>query len=138
VVCVLAGLFLLGSIGAGVFGLYSWQRYREAQARAQAANNLKQISIATHQFEAEHAFPPEGWPDRGDEERFARGNFEPLLPWLEQPDLAERILILPGPEVQPSSASASAAMGSGASGVLTRRLPVFQVPPDVPPEGGRR
>ncbi len=68
------------------------QKVREAAARAQCGNNLKQAGLALHQFEAGRgAFPPGAvfgpFPQAGITTDALHGCWPFLLPYLEQPAL---------------------------------------------------
>src|SRR5262249_57372760 len=59
------------------------QKVREAAARNQCLNNLKQITLATHSYESVHQTFPVG----------TDAIFENLLPYLEQQNLANNLVL---------------------------------------------
>jgi prepilin-type processing-associated H-X9-DG protein/prepilin-type N-terminal cleavage/methylation domain-containing protein len=71
------------------------QKVREAAARLSCANNLKQIGLACHNYEAGHRkFPPGAvigpWPPAGVTTLAQHGVFPFLLPYLEQQQLNDK------------------------------------------------
>src|SRR5712672_2975625 len=54
------------------------QKVREAAARMQCQNNLKQIGLAAHNYHDSHKVLPPGFDTQGS------GTFVRLLPYLEQ------------------------------------------------------
>lgn len=102
------------------------QKVREAAARLQCANNLKQIGLACHQHHNTYGMFPPGWVfapfavPQGQVTQGGAGTFPFLLPYLEQEPLARiyRWDKRPqGPENQP---------------VATMQLPVLQCPSAEP------
>jgi prepilin-type N-terminal cleavage/methylation domain-containing protein len=72
------------------------QKVREAAARAQCQNNLKQISLGAHNFESSYGYLPAGLygappgTDYGTGDFWQYqyfGTFVPLLPYIEQDNL---------------------------------------------------
>jgi prepilin-type N-terminal cleavage/methylation domain-containing protein/prepilin-type processing-associated H-X9-DG protein len=71
------------------------QKVREAANRMSCSNNLKQIGLALHQFhDARRKFPPGSvvgpYPEAGVMTTATHGNGPFLLPYLEQPALANQ------------------------------------------------
>ena len=69
------------------------QKVRAAAARAQCLNNLKQIALAAHQFEAATGALPPGLGKPGDGERYPHlGWLARLLPYVEQDPLWQTVV----------------------------------------------
>jgi prepilin-type N-terminal cleavage/methylation domain-containing protein/prepilin-type processing-associated H-X9-DG protein len=73
------------------------QTARSSARRTQCRNNLRQLGLATHNFESTHGFyPSNGWgflwigdPDRGVGQRQPGGWIYQLLPYIEAENLAQ-------------------------------------------------
>ena len=105
------------------------QAVREAARQLQCKNNLKQVALATLDFEhATGRFPPSGWgfhwapdPDRGNDVDQPGGWFYNLLPHLEQLPLSQL-----GADQQPNAWTATQLAGMAA--VLQTPLPIMNCP----------
>src|SRR5262245_15365436 len=105
------------------------QKVREAGARMQCSNSLKQLSLACHHYHnVRGAFPPGGYflphtdPDRNG--GYNKGSWHVhVLPYIEQENLFRQIPRLDEPGVD-SIGLAEAA------GVLPRKLPILRCPSD--------
>ena len=63
------------------------QKVRDAAARAQCQNNLKQVGLAAHNFEsANNKFPDGGWADGI---AYSNNDLSRLLPYFEQDNIAK-------------------------------------------------
>ena len=132
------------------------QKVREAAARAQCQNNLKQIALALHNYQAAHKrYPPAGtgysWcpsaaGGAGDKDVYNSNGLVLLLPYLEQTNLFKRFNLkeasartgidplihrnLNGTVVGDPKTNGNAAAAS-------TFVPVFSCPSDVTPPMGR-
>ncbi len=132
------------------------QKIREAANRMKCASNLKQLSLACHNYEAAHAaLPPAGtglgWcrhaPPKyaGDPEVLNQSGFALLLPYIEQDGLFRKLnfnqtfanvrtpqwhpVYWPGPENVPGPMAGDATTnGNGA--LMSTRLSLFRCPSD--------
>jgi prepilin-type N-terminal cleavage/methylation domain-containing protein/prepilin-type processing-associated H-X9-DG protein len=119
-------LVVIGIIGI-LIGLLlpAVQKVREAAARAQCQNNLKQIGLACHSYHGVYKHLPPGYVAAGPYSDGATdtapgwGWATYLLPYLEQGNLAKRLNL--GQPVQASSA-------------IETLLPVYLCPADLYPE----
>jgi prepilin-type N-terminal cleavage/methylation domain-containing protein/prepilin-type processing-associated H-X9-DG protein len=97
------------------------QKVREAAARAQCSNNLKQIGIALHSYhDINHRFPPGGVGTVGTEESWGWGAF--LLPQLEQENLYTLLGV--------ANKTLSTLLTSGNTSLVQTPLKVFVCPSD--------
>ncbi|MBX9580123.1 MAG: DUF1559 domain-containing protein [Gemmataceae bacterium] len=82
ILAVLVGLTL-----AGV------QRARNSAARARCLNNLRQLGLALHQYDAAHRILPEGWTNDTKTKKFPYLGWPArLLPYLEQQPLWDEVV----------------------------------------------
>jgi prepilin-type N-terminal cleavage/methylation domain-containing protein len=107
------------------------QKVREAAARTQCANNLKQLGVAAHHHHDAQGHLPPGvgyYPPAGD--RFGTYFFH-LLPYVEQDNLFRASL---GTVTFPPPDGPRTVHYPGNNGVYSRSVPVFLCPAD--PSGG--
>jgi prepilin-type N-terminal cleavage/methylation domain-containing protein/prepilin-type processing-associated H-X9-DG protein len=82
------------------------QKAREAAARAQCQNNLKQIGLATHNYHDVNAHLPSGHIERQDSAggyHYYSGLFIMILPYVEQPALYKTYKDYPVPNQDPQN-----------------------------------
>ncbi len=85
----LTGTVAVTSIGVGLL-LPAVQKVREAAARAQSQNNLKQIGLAIHNYEsANNVFPPAAITDKKSGKRLLSWRVA-VLPYIEQQALYQQ------------------------------------------------
>jgi prepilin-type N-terminal cleavage/methylation domain-containing protein len=111
------------------------QKVREAAARIQCANNLKQLGLAAHNYhDVHHHLPPGiGYYPTGSNGAFGTYHFH-LLPYLEQDNLYRAAL---GSVPFPPPDGATTVLYPGNNKVYSRPVPVFLCPsdPSVGPDG---
>lgn len=92
------------------------QKVRDAAARVQCQNNLKQITLGIHNYESANGYLPPGWQFLSP---FGGGTQVYLLPYLEQGNIYN-LLNFNAPYTDPSNANAIAAP-----------ISIFRCPADV-------
>jgi prepilin-type N-terminal cleavage/methylation domain-containing protein/prepilin-type processing-associated H-X9-DG protein len=114
------------------------QKVREAAARSKCQNNLKQLSLAAHNYHSSYGSLPPGYVAQSTGDKLTRLNIDPtkapwvgvlyfLLPYIEQDAVYRRMKINPsidrpvGPAWYYDDATYEAAM---------TRIPTFQCPSD--------
>jgi prepilin-type N-terminal cleavage/methylation domain-containing protein/prepilin-type processing-associated H-X9-DG protein len=108
------------------------QKVREAAARTQCENNLKQMGLAFHMYQDTHKNLPSGWSTN------SGGNDAPspywswsclILPFIEQGPLYNQI----APVVPPTAGSGTTLSlpGNPANAIVTTVVPVYQCPSDT-------
>jgi prepilin-type N-terminal cleavage/methylation domain-containing protein/prepilin-type processing-associated H-X9-DG protein len=111
------------------------QKVREAAARAQCSNNLKQIGLACHMYQDTRRKLPMGWVTS------QSGNIAPspgwswatiIMPYIEQNALYNSIVGVYGSVGTPSAAPANNPQGA-APILLQTVIPVYQCPSDGSP-----
>jgi prepilin-type N-terminal cleavage/methylation domain-containing protein/prepilin-type processing-associated H-X9-DG protein len=108
------------------------QKVREAAARTQCTNNLKQIGLAAHNYQDTYKKLPMGWVTSLD------GTIAPspgwswatiMLPYIEQGPLFNAIVAVYGP-IQTPSAAAANNPPANPTALLQTVIPIYQCPSD--------
>ena len=105
------------------------QKVREAAARAQCSNNLKQISLACHMYQDTFKKLPAGWVTNpgGPYPNPGWSWATNIMPFIEQGPLYQAIAAVYGTTTQQSS---STAPPSAATALLQTSVPVYLCPSD--------
>ncbi|MFO0865439.1 MAG: DUF1559 domain-containing protein [Gemmataceae bacterium] len=109
------------------------QKVREAAARTQCANNMKQIGLATHGYHDVYRKFPYAVIDRLPGEPVSTWNtgLILILPFLEQDAVAKRW----NPKLPRNDSSTEAAFGYSNSSLQKRLIPTYVCPTMNPPSG---
>src|SRR5262249_25112055 len=102
------------------------QKVREAAARTQCQNNLKQIGLALHNYHGVFKMFPPGWVGTGAAPHLSYGWPTFILPYMEQTNLYNRI----NPTGRPLGTVFTADLGA-----LQATVPTFICPSD--PDGSQ-
>src|SRR5437763_2555801 len=103
------------------------QKVREAAARSQCQNNLKQIGLGMHMYQDTRKSLPPGWVVSTASQPSPYWSWScVILPYIEQSALYNTI----APNLNPPAGTA-ALPGSPASAVLTTPIPIYMCPSDT-------
>jgi len=116
------------------------QKVREAAARMSCSNNLKQVTLACHNFESTNGYLPPGSMAPSTNPAVGTGSYVGclpfLLPYVEQDNIYKKLVQGPGAIIFDALATGDAAWyGNGTNATLaTTPIKNFVCPSDQPPK----